>query len=442
MREYTETPTRPSRTLETTAGASTQAPISEILQAYRDGTLGRGAVPYQNTEDGHLLQTGNSGDNSKLENGIDQTSYEVVMQRKGAGINTVIQLEKMKITIKDNKNTAEGQSGREFDTKSKLRQWPAIYEKFEALGEIEATGEEGKYMRNAFMCAEPNAFASLLNLYSPLLNHPISKAWFAQVNFPQKAIGVETRHPKDPCPMCSKWVGNTLPLKIKDTVKPTDPITNNLQIATDKEEAGAQYAFESVLGYFMDEDYEGDRVFDNTLSIGTGIEGCYEELDKYSLGTIPTKHAEIWGKIVHKNNSVDFVEKATGIYDSILKEKSIIVSTDTSLRRFKEKAKETVKEEMKKYEKLCSEAQTLDVIIQLVKELYVDDNQNVTGNINNIDRHVALLPVPVMKGVSLEFTGVDIEEDGNIRLHAFVGTEYHSWESSVEDGEARLDRND
>lgn len=97
MREYTETPTRPSRTLETTAGASTQAPISEILQAYSDGTLGRGAVPYQNTEDGHLLQTQNSGDNSKLENGIDQTSYEVVMQRKGAGINTVIQLEKRRL---------------------------------------------------------------------------------------------------------------------------------------------------------------------------------------------------------------------------------------------------------------------------------------------------------------------------------------------------------
>ncbi|GEM_PF-2922740 len=55
MREYTRQPERQSRTLDSNPRASKQAPIADILQAYKDRTLGR---PIQRTsaEDEDLLQ--------------------------------------------------------------------------------------------------------------------------------------------------------------------------------------------------------------------------------------------------------------------------------------------------------------------------------------------------------------------------------------------------
>ncbi|MDR3061610.1 MAG: DUF4157 domain-containing protein [Dysgonamonadaceae bacterium] len=55
MREYTQKPENKSRTLDSNPRASKQAPISEILQAYRERTLGK-PVQRQEIDDDELLQ--------------------------------------------------------------------------------------------------------------------------------------------------------------------------------------------------------------------------------------------------------------------------------------------------------------------------------------------------------------------------------------------------
>lgn len=60
MREYTKQSEKTSRTLDSNPKASRQAPFSEILQAYKNGTLGRQTVQRENTgineEDEELIQ--------------------------------------------------------------------------------------------------------------------------------------------------------------------------------------------------------------------------------------------------------------------------------------------------------------------------------------------------------------------------------------------------
>ena len=56
MREYTKKPENQSRTLDSNPRASKQAPISEILQAYQDRTLGK-PVQRQEIDDDALLQS-------------------------------------------------------------------------------------------------------------------------------------------------------------------------------------------------------------------------------------------------------------------------------------------------------------------------------------------------------------------------------------------------
>lgn len=61
MREYTKKPENQSRTLDSNPRAARQAPISEILQAYKNGNLGRQSVQRESIEDEDLLQTKKSG---------------------------------------------------------------------------------------------------------------------------------------------------------------------------------------------------------------------------------------------------------------------------------------------------------------------------------------------------------------------------------------------
>jgi hypothetical protein len=57
MREYTKKPENQSRSLDSNPKASRQAPIADILQAYKNGTLGRQPVQRESVEDeDELLQ--------------------------------------------------------------------------------------------------------------------------------------------------------------------------------------------------------------------------------------------------------------------------------------------------------------------------------------------------------------------------------------------------
>lgn len=71
MREYIKKPENQSRALESNPKASKQAPISEILQAYKNGTLGRQPMQRESVEDEDLLQSKTSG----------QTPTSVILQR-------------------------------------------------------------------------------------------------------------------------------------------------------------------------------------------------------------------------------------------------------------------------------------------------------------------------------------------------------------------------
>lgn len=71
MREYTKKPENQSRTLDSNPRASRQAPISEILQAYKNGTLGKQPVQRESIEDEDMLQTNRSR----------QSSASVILQR-------------------------------------------------------------------------------------------------------------------------------------------------------------------------------------------------------------------------------------------------------------------------------------------------------------------------------------------------------------------------
>lgn len=61
MREYANKPESQSRTLDSNPRASRQAPIADILQAYKNGTLGRQPVQRESMEDDELLQAKASG---------------------------------------------------------------------------------------------------------------------------------------------------------------------------------------------------------------------------------------------------------------------------------------------------------------------------------------------------------------------------------------------
>lgn len=71
MREYTKKPENQSHTLDSNHRASRQAPISEILQAYKNDTLGKQPVQREGIEDEDLLQTKRSG----------QAPASVILQR-------------------------------------------------------------------------------------------------------------------------------------------------------------------------------------------------------------------------------------------------------------------------------------------------------------------------------------------------------------------------
>lgn len=72
MREYTKKPENQSRTLDSNPRASRQAPISEILQAYKNGNWGRQSIiQRESVEDEELLQTKRSG----------QATANVILQR-------------------------------------------------------------------------------------------------------------------------------------------------------------------------------------------------------------------------------------------------------------------------------------------------------------------------------------------------------------------------
>lgn len=71
MREYSKKPQNQSRTLDSNPRVSKQAPIADILQAYKNGTLGRQSIQRENVEDEELLQTKTSG----------QAPASVILQR-------------------------------------------------------------------------------------------------------------------------------------------------------------------------------------------------------------------------------------------------------------------------------------------------------------------------------------------------------------------------
>lgn len=71
MKEYANKPESQSRTLDSNPRASKQAPIADILQAYKNGILGRQPVQCEGVEDEEILQTKTSG----------QTPASVILQQ-------------------------------------------------------------------------------------------------------------------------------------------------------------------------------------------------------------------------------------------------------------------------------------------------------------------------------------------------------------------------
>lgn len=61
MREYAKKPQSQSRTLDSNPKASRQAPIADVLEAYKNATLGRQPVQRESMEDEELLQAKTSG---------------------------------------------------------------------------------------------------------------------------------------------------------------------------------------------------------------------------------------------------------------------------------------------------------------------------------------------------------------------------------------------
>lgn len=81
MREYIKNPENQSRTLDSNPKASRQAPISDVLQAYMNGTLGKRSIQREKAEDEDLLQTKRSG----------QSPTNVVLQRYKGSIQQYVQ---------------------------------------------------------------------------------------------------------------------------------------------------------------------------------------------------------------------------------------------------------------------------------------------------------------------------------------------------------------
>lgn len=127
------------------------------------------------------------------------------------------------VSIKDNlgKN-ADGVSGKEDSTRHIFSKWPDLINSFESNVhpvEMPVLDEDGKdtgdkYSRNRYMCAEPNALSSLLHHYNNV-DHPLNNDWLTSIEFPDLAIDNKTGKKIKPCPVCSQWVSDKAPMKIK-----------------------------------------------------------------------------------------------------------------------------------------------------------------------------------------------------------------------------------
>lgn len=128
------------------------------------------------------------------------------------------------VTIKDKfGQMANGVSGNEDNTRMNFAKWPAFKRSFETTvnpKEMPELDKEGKltgsnYARNQYMCAEPNAFSSLLSRYN-YLKHPLDNDWLKGIEFPELAFDHEAKKSLTPCPVCEQWVTSDAPMKIHD----------------------------------------------------------------------------------------------------------------------------------------------------------------------------------------------------------------------------------
>lgn len=148
-------------------------------------------------------------------------SHQPLQAKKILSSGIVQRVTTVSIEDKFGKN-ASGQSGNESSTRRIFNKWPALSNSFEShvhsvdMPVLDEDGKEtgGTYPRNRYMCAEPNALSSLLNKYDAV-EHPLNNDWLADIEFPELAIDNKTGQKIKPCPVCSQWVSDIAPMKIK-----------------------------------------------------------------------------------------------------------------------------------------------------------------------------------------------------------------------------------
>ena len=354
----------------------------------------------------------------------------------------------MKTTIsiedEDGTNSADGESGNAGPTGAKLANWPTIDAKFSGHVEEKEMPErdedgveiEGKtYMRGIHACAEPNAYANLLDEFNDKDQDTVTAAWLGGLTFPAKAID-SLGNNLWPCPVCGQWVtSDGLPLEVNGAVIPDDPIKNKKQIAEEKQQAD----FVGKIEGFK----RGDPVsFDTSEGAKSSLSGKLEYYDSLKAdkgkhkdikeGNVKPIHDEAWAGIIHKNNAPEFVNKALEIDGKLQDE--LVVGKDFRDTRTITPYDERAIALMEEYYKLCAdkiaahgEKPDAKIIVNLIKELE-DAGVGIEGDLADVSRPAAVLPVPQgVKDYALADIILDIGEDGKVSIYTSGGE--FDWDS-------------
>lgn len=109
-------------------------------------------------------------------------------------------------SAKNEKNEA----GRD-KTKTEIEEWPLIHDEFKRIVPHEHQDSSGKtYMRDAYDCAEPNAFANYLK------KEKATKGYITMSELKQKLFSIATDKQQNripPCDVCSQWMNENSTVK-------------------------------------------------------------------------------------------------------------------------------------------------------------------------------------------------------------------------------------
>jgi uncharacterized protein DUF4157 len=354
--------------------------------------------------------------------------------------NTVFQL-KTKISIMDNTGaTVEGQSSNPGYTESMLAKWPVLSDNFSAhvheqeVDTVDENGKpNGKMIRGNYSCAEPHAYASILNRYDNKDQVTVTRAWLDTLRFPALAEDDKGNKLK-PCPVCAQWVTSAAPLALLDNVKSVNPIKNRAMIAEEKRVADEaerqvqeQAKYEENLEAFKG---ASDISFDGSGNLKGRLQtklSYYESLKKnvgknkpITAGAVKPSHAKAWEGIIHAHSAPDFVTDAIRL-DKTMLDNLKVEKADRGASGVEDPKAIAAMEE---YYTLCDkQIKALEedpgpkLIIDLVKSLL--DTDQLDGDIENISRHIALKALPRKYDQASVY--VEINEDGTVEINDVDG---------------------